>query len=505
MLSAVVAGFVWAEGEAAPDFLLFLGRFHPLIVHLPIGFLLIAFALEVAARLQQEFGPLRAATAFVLLLGAWSAILAAVFGYFLSMAGGYDPDTLFWHQWLGIGVAVTAIVAYLIKVRAERGYQQAMLGNAFAIVLFCNLGMVMGAGHYGGALTHGSDYLVTYMPNPMRTLAGMPLRRVVIDPRTIENVQDAVVYDDLIHPILETRCVSCHNPSKKKGDLRLDDPAELFKGGETGEVVLVGNAEESDLHRRLLLPADDEDRMPPKGKDPLTPEQIQLIGWWIDKGAPLDKKVAELELTPEAELALNRLTGRDKSPMEVLLAKDVAPAKAEDIAKLRTEGAVVVPVAQESSFLHAQFRHTGGSSGDEQLKSLAALKEQLTWLDLAGTSVSDAGLAQVAELPNLTRLHLQKTQVTDAGLVHLKNLEHRSYLNLYGTQITDAGLKQLDGLKNLRSLYLWQTKVTEAGVKALQQKLPGLKVDTGLSAQTNLAAGEKPTDSVKVTKASLQN
>jgi hypothetical protein len=172
---------------------------------------------------------------------------------------------------------------------------------------------------------------------------------------------------------------------------------------------------------------------------------------------------------------------------------------------LRAGGAVVVPVAQESGFLHAQFRPTDGSSGDDQLQSLAALKEQLTWLDLAGTSVSDAGLAQVAELPNLTRLHLQKTQVTDAGLSHLKNLEHLSYLNLYGTQVTDAGLKQLEGLKNLRALYLWQTKVTEAGVKALQEKLPGLKIDTGLSAQTSLAAGEKPSDSVKVTNAALRN
>jgi hypothetical protein len=320
---------------------------------------------------------------------------------------------------MGIGVAVTAIAAYLIKVRAERGYGQAMLANAFAIVLFCNLGLVLGAGHYGGSLTHGSDYLVTYMPNPMRQMAGLPPRRVVIDP--------------------------------------------------------------------------------------LTPEQIQLIGWWIDKGAPLDKKVAELGLTPEAELALNRLTGKDKSPAEALIAKNVAPAKAEDIEKLRTEGAVVVPVAQESGFLHAQFRHTGGSSGDEQLKLLVPVKEQLTWLDLAGTGVSEAGLAQVAGLPNLTRLHLQKTQVTDAGLAHLKGLEHLSYLNLYGTQVTDAGLKQLEGLKNLRSLYLWQTKVTEAGVKALQEKNPGLKIDTGLSAQTSLAGGEKPADSVKVTSASLQN
>jgi uncharacterized membrane protein len=505
VLSAVVAGFMWAEGDTPPDIFLFLGRFHPLIVHLPIGFLVIAFLLEALARFQEQYAPLRAATALVLLLGTWSAIVAAVFGYFLSMAGGYDPDTLFWHQWLGIGVAVTALTAYLIKVRAEKSYGPALVSNAFAIVLFCNLAMLMGAGHYGGSLTHGSDYLTVYMPNPMRTLAGLPPRRVYKDPRTIENVQEAVVFDDLVQPIMEARCVSCHNPSKKKGDLRLDSPEELFKGGESGKVVVAGNAEESDLHRRLLLPADDEDRMPPKGKDPLTPEQIELIGWWIDKGAPLEKKVSELEVTPEVQLALNRLTGKDESEMAGIFAKAVAPANPADIARLRAEGAVVVPVAQEHGYLHAQFKHAPSTFGDEQLKALAPLREQITWLDLASTNVSDAGLVHVAGLENLTRLHLEKTKVTDVGLAHLKGLENLRYLNLYGTQISDAGLRQLAGLKNLRALYLWQTKVSPQGVRELQQKIPGLKVDTGLPTQAGVAANEKAADSAKVTNTALRN
>ena len=504
VLSVVLAQVFWAETESPPDFLLFLGRFHPLIVHLPIGFLMIAFLMEAFSRLQ-NYSQLKAGTAFVLFLGAWSAILAAVLGYFLSLGGGYDPDTLFWHQWLGIGVAVTAIVAYLIKVRAEREYSPAVLSNAFAIVLFCNLAMLMGTGHYGGSLTHGSDYLTAYMPNPMRQLAGLPPRRIVKDPRTIENVQEALVYDDLIYPIMDSRCVSCHNPSKMKGDLRLDTPEELFKGGESGEVIVVGNPEESDLHQRLLLPPDDEDRMPPKGKDPLSPEQIELIGWWIEKGAPLDKKVSELEMTPEVQVALNRLTGQDESEMDALFAKEVPPPSQEAISKLTEMGAMVVPVAQELGYLHAQFENVPGQFGDEQLTFLAPLQEQITWLDLSDTNITDAGLAHLASFKNLTRLHLEKTKITDAGLSHLKDLENLSYLNLYGTQVSDEGLKQLAGLKNLRTLYLWQTKVTPEGVQELQQKIPGLKIDTGVGTKAGLAAKGQSADSTKATDSSLRN
>src|SRR3712207_5442639 len=101
-----------------PEIVLFLGRFHPLLVHLPIGFLLIGFLLELFSRLPryQAYGH---AVSFVLFLGAWSAILAAGLGYLLSLGGGYDEDLLALHQWMGIGVAVAALASLFLKTRLK--------------------------------------------------------------------------------------------------------------------------------------------------------------------------------------------------------------------------------------------------------------------------------------------------------------------------------------------------------------------------------------------------
>ena len=105
--------------------------------------------------------------------------------------------------------------------------------------------------------------------------------------------------------------------------------------------------------------------------------------------------------------------------------------------------------------------------------------ENLVWLHLGGTDVTDQGLPHLAGLTSLTRLHLERTKVSDAGLAHLKDLQNLAYLNLYQTGITDAGLAHLEGLKGLKNLYLWQAKVTEAGVEKLQQALPDCKIDVG--------------------------
>jgi YHS domain-containing protein len=103
------------------------------------------------------------------------------------------------------------------------------------------------------------------------------------------------------------------------------------------------------------------------------------------------------------------------------------------------------------------------------LSKLKGIGVNLRWLDLAGTAVTDAGLANLAAAPNLTRLHLERTGVSDAGLARVATLSDLEYLNLYGTPITDAGLTQLEAMPKLKQIYLWQTKVTPAAGKAFAE------------------------------------
>ncbi|MDH5399464.1 MAG: ribonuclease inhibitor, partial [Cyclobacteriaceae bacterium] len=91
--------------NTTPEWLLFLGRFHPIILHLPIGMLILAFLFELLSRFEKYIS-LSVAARLGLLLGSITSVITALFGYFLSLEGGYDETLLFWHQWLGIIVAL---------------------------------------------------------------------------------------------------------------------------------------------------------------------------------------------------------------------------------------------------------------------------------------------------------------------------------------------------------------------------------------------------------------
>ncbi len=92
----------------------FLGRLHPLILHLPIGFLMLGFIMEWATR-NSLFKTLEPAVIFALFWGMISAIFAALFGYWLSLEGGYDEVLLSQHQNLGILTAVLSVVVFGLK------------------------------------------------------------------------------------------------------------------------------------------------------------------------------------------------------------------------------------------------------------------------------------------------------------------------------------------------------------------------------------------------------
>ncbi|MGV3504529.1 MAG: c-type cytochrome domain-containing protein [Adhaeribacter sp.] len=471
----------------APEIVLFLGRFHPLLVHLPIGFLLIAFLLELFSRLER-FRDLRHAVAFVLFLGAWSAVMAAGLGYFLSLGGGYDEDLLSWHQWMGIAMAVTAIVALFLKTRLNRQASPTR-ERAYVLTLSLSVLLMMGAGHYGGSLTHGSDYLTAYFPTSLDSFAsGSASKKKKVKP--ITNLPEAVVYTDIIQPIFDSRCTNCHNPAKKKGDLRLDNYAGLMQGGKGGAVVTAGQVAKSELYKRLLLPPEDKHAMPPKGKEPLTESELQLIAWWINQGqAAADKKVKELTQSPAIKTALTNRTTESKE-LNPVFAKKMDPASEKDLQAADEAGFLVLALAKDQPYLRAQRKMGAPALAD--LSALAPLAKQLVALDLNGQLLTEKQLREIGKFDHLTRLHLENTQTTDAGLQHLARLPYLEYLNLYGNAITDQGLAALSRLPHLRQLYLWQTKVTPAGVASLQRKHKKLRINTGISVASQVKPRQQP-------------
>jgi mono/diheme cytochrome c family protein len=290
--------------------------------------------------------------------------------------------------------------------------------------------------------------------------------------------EDKVDFAKQIQPILRQHCVKCHGPEKQKGKLRLDSKEVAMKGGKDGVVLVAGDADKSELYRRITLPKGHDDIMPNEG-DPLSKEQTDLVRVWINQGADWPETASQNETGPS-----NPLAG---------LPADFKPNanEAKAASKFAQLGVDVRPIAVNVHWTEANFRPQGTNINDV---AIAPLKDvtSLTDLNLAGTKITDASLLVVENLTNLTRLHLELTPITDAGLAHLKKLANLNYLNLYGTAVTDAGLENLKGLRNLRRLYVWQTKVTEAGAKNLKAALPNLEISTG--AELNVVAKKEESE-----------
>lgn len=303
----------------------------------------------------------------------------------------------------------------------------------------------------------------------------------------------AVVYRDVVAPIMADKCVSCHGVEKKKGKLQLHDFASILKGGGEGPVTVVaGKPAESLLLARIVLPEDDDEHMPPSPEPQVTKEELAVLKWWIETGASETATVAAAKPTAEIEGALAVLLAKGLPKAEAKVVKeDKQKAKpltdaekkqvAEITAKMQALNASLMPLAQDTEQLRLSVINATDKFGDKELALLEPIAAHVVWVDLARSRVTDAAAATLAKMTALERLHLESTKVTDAALAQLGGLQALEYLNLYGTKVTDAGIAKLAGAKALKKLFVWQTGVTQAGAKALEGQRPGLKVNVGLS------------------------
>jgi len=280
--------------NAPHDLVLFVGRFHPVLVHLPIGGLILLGVLELLAKVPR-FKDAAQNNGLILGLTAATSITTALLGWMLSQSGGYDPQLLPWHEWAGFGLAAACTLTWLVNwLGPARAYRFSLLATLVLLAV---------ASHLGASITHGRDYLTQFAPGPVRALLGAARAPTAAPDPTLDLTQRRV-FADLIQPILERRCAACHGTEKHKADLSVESYDALLKGGKDGPVLVVGKAVDSPLVSRLLLPPDDEDHMPPQGKPQPTLAEIAALQWWIDCGAPGDKTVGELKPGPELQRIL---------------------------------------------------------------------------------------------------------------------------------------------------------------------------------------------------------
>jgi uncharacterized membrane protein len=430
------------DGKPHADWQQFLGRFHPLVVHLPIGLILLVPLLEIAGRFRPA---LLEAAMFVLSLSVFSCLLALTLGYLLAYGSGDAGAGVARHMWGGIALTIAVLVCAL--VRGASGLPR----GVYPGLLACALMLLAWTAHQGGSLTHGNNYLTEYLPKPLKWLTDL------------RNVQaKTFAYPDSfyarhLYPVFDANCVVCHGDEKVKGGLRLDSYDRLMRGGVDGAVIIPGQAERSTLFTRITLPTDHKKFMPSEGKPPLKAEEIAWIKAWIQQGA-----------SPSLT-SLAGITIREEDPPLPPVA-DYSQRMAEISQAAKSAGVTLAPVSKKlGDGLILNTVDAGPKFGDAQLAGFERFAPFIVEVELGRTSVTDACFAMLAKFGHLRAIHLEGTAITGAGLQQLTQLPQLRYLNLSGTQVTQAAIAPLSSMKNLRHLYLYNTPAQPALAAAAGQ------------------------------------
>lgn len=275
------------------DFIYLLGRFHVVVLHIPLGVVVALFILELLSR-REKYRHLASASTYLWVVGAVSATVTVALGYMHFAEGSFDSASGIQHRTFGTVLAVALVIAAALRVSAYgQRYASWFLPASILMVVLATI-----TGHYGGNLTHGSTYLVEYSPQFVRSMVGLGPRRP-----PVESLETADPFLDLVGPMFSQRCSRCHSDDTREADLNLMSHAGVMRGGESGPVVSRARPQASELLSRITLPPDDEAFMPAEGNTPLTEAQVRIIEWWLMAGAPADTTIGELESQPDATTA----------------------------------------------------------------------------------------------------------------------------------------------------------------------------------------------------------
>ncbi len=423
-----------------PRFINFLGRFHPLLLHLPIGVLVVTFFLDILGRFQKNYPKdvIRNMLAFVAIF----SIVTCFLGYFLSLEGGYQKETLNLHLYTGIATGIVTSVLLFISLESNFNTNKAFL-PIFSIALV----LIGFAGHFGSVLTHGDNFLTEYAATKKKA-------------RTIKVIDSLKLYNDVIGKILEKKCVSCHNETKQKGALSLISKEEILKGGESGKSILAGDAAQSLLYQQLLLPISDKSHMPPEGKQQLTKDEVWLLEYWINSGIDFDNYV---------NLSVENDTLRKKL-IKYLVFKETRMAKAlpDVIEEVEAAGFRIFELVPGKAALNVKLLQTKPTK--KTLNKLSSIKEQIVELDLGTFNITDDMTTVLRKFKNLKQLRLNSNKITDRSIGNIKNLKNLKILNIYNTQISNNGIRELLETIQPKRIYTWQTAIKNETARSLEKE-----------------------------------
>jgi hypothetical protein len=418
------------NGHTHGDWLQFLGRFHPVLLHIPIGIIVLIPVLEIAGARRPA---LRETAGFLLRAAIVLALPTLALGYMLALGAGDTGTTVSRHMWGAIVLCIGLMACLLVRPAWASSKQR----HAYPAMLAATLLALTWTGHEGGSITHGSGYLTRYMPGASAFMAS-----------SSRDANPDSFYSQRIHPALDAKCVVCHGASTVKGGLRLDSYDALMRGGKDGAVVSAGKPEMSILLQRVTLPTNDTHFMPAEGRPPLSSDEIAEIRTWIQAGASgTANSIAGIHAAAEQA---------PEPPPEPV--GDYSALMPEIQRMQQAQGAKLVPVSNKpSDGLILRTVDISPSFGDQQLAAFAKFAPYIVEAELGRTAVTDASFDTLRTFTHLRAIHLEGTSITGTELAKLASLAQLTYLNLSGTKVTTQSVAALKSLPHLRHVYLFNT------------------------------------------------
>ena len=443
----------------------FLGSLHPLIVHLPIGFIILTLLINFVFKTRNN------SVKRLITLGWFfsfiSGFIASIFGWFLGDNNYYLESQINIHKWTGFAFVIITFLIWMLRAlnfNLPKSFNRISNFTVFILILI--------TGHFGGEMTHGKGYLVKSIP----FLRQNKMPNVLLTEK--ENSLDSIyVFEDLIYPVFEEKCIACHNKKQAYGGLNMNTFDNLIRGGNNGLGIHKDNPYKSLIYKRVSMSQNEAKFMPPTGT-PLSFNQVAVLKWWIDNGAKLKVPLTKLRNDENIRGLVEenyRLDLREKPYIETLKLPPINQNKLEVLDEGKYQWRFL---NIEKSLLDVKF--VGKKITFNDIELLLKLKEHIIWLNLSNCQLKDDMLSLISEFKNLTRLRVQKNNLTDKCIPHLKDINNLKELNLYDTLITDNSFEVLIKMESLEKVFLWKSEVSTLGVEKFKRQKSKIEVITGL-------------------------
>ena len=365
------------------DLAAFFGRLHPLLVHLPIGFILLALLFDI--KWFKEKGTRFNFLKIIWFLAFISSFFSALMGWLLAQNGYYIDADLTPHQYTGILLVFFSCLGWVLRIK-QISMPSFFIRINNLIVLF----LLILVGHLGGSLTHGSDYLTKHTPDFITSK--QEYKNKLFEEYTLDSI---VVFKDFVQPLLNEKCVACHNNNISRGGLNLSTIESIKKGGRSGAAFVSKNPSKSLIFKRISFSQDNEKFMPPTGI-PFSYHEIQLVQWWIQEGANYTDSLNEFSITPEIQTLLLKQYGLDTREKPWVEKVKLDPLPPSAVIALEKANFSLRTLSQNNPLL--DLRYKGEKLSQQALKLMETYAPYITWLNLSNCKITNSDLKTIAKL-----------------------------------------------------------------------------------------------------------